>query len=440
MFDKMPERNMHSWNIMIGSYVQSFHYHDALTVFDGFLKMGLRPDHYTLPPAFKACAGMGDFSLGLSLHSWVIRLGFEDYLVVGSSVLDFYLKCEQLNDAQRVFVKMSRKDTIAWNSMISGFGRAGFHVEALTCFRDMLEEGVKMDCMTIPSILNACGKEGDVMKGKQIHGQVVKNVMFGDDIAIGNSLIDMYSKCGCLCTSDTVFWNMRERNLVTWTTIISCYGVHGRGEEALVLFKKMRDRGFEPNCVTLTAILASCSHSGLIDQGRRIFDSIGSVYGIEPSIEHFACVVDLLGRFGCLKEALELIKSMKLVPTASVWGALLSGCLMHKNVEIGEIAAKHLFELEPRNCSNYIALCSIYDFLGIWTGVSRIRSIMRKLGLVKNPGCSWITNRGEVHKFYQGDTFHPLCGIIYETLDGIFRTLILTKDFDIELGLLGSGS
>ncbi|KAK9293167.1 hypothetical protein L1049_021155 [Liquidambar formosana] len=428
VFDTMSERNMHSWNILIASYVQNSLYCDALSIFHWFLKMGFRPDHYTLPPVFKACAGIGDTFLGRMIHGWVIKLGFEEYVVVGSLALHFYAKCGNLVDAQRLFISMSWRDSIVWNSMISGFGRAGLFVDALNCFRGMLQEGVKVDSQTIPSILNACGGEGYLMKGKEIHGQVVKSPIFDKDVAIGNSLIDMYAKCGCLHDSEKVFGNMHELNLVTWTTMISSYGVHGKGEESLALFRKMRDHGLKPNCVTLTAILASCSHSGLIDQGRSIFASVCLDYGFEPSVQHYACVVDLLGRCGYLDEALRLINNMELTVTASVWGALLAGCLMHKNVEIGEIAAHHLFELEPRNSSNYIALCSIYDSLGIWDAVSKLRAEMRDLGLVKTPGCSWITITRRVHKFYQGDLSHPLIQMICETLNEITKVLMLPED------------
>jgi len=424
----MPERNMHSWNILLASYANNFHYLDAISVFNEFLEMGLRPDHYTLPPVFKACAGIGDAYLGKMLHGWVVRLGFEEYVVVGSLVLDFYVKCGNLVDARRVFSNMSSRDSAVWNSMIAGFGRAGFYVDALSCFRSMLSEGVSMDSMTIPSVLNACGGEGDLMKGKEIHGQVVKSFVFDGDVAINNSLIDMYAKCGHLHDSEKVFRSMHELNLVTWTTMISCYGVHGKGGDSLALFNKMRDCGFKPNCVTLTAVLASCSHSGLIDQARRIFDSISFDYELEPSVDHYACMVDLLGRFGHLEEALELVQNMKLVVTASVWGALLAGCMMHKNVEIGEIAALQLFELEPRNSSNYIALCSIYDSLNIRDRVSLIRAKMRNLGLVKTPGCSWITIAGKSHKFYQGDLSHPETSMVYEMLHMIIKASVFPGD------------
>jgi pentatricopeptide repeat protein len=325
LFDKMPQRNMHSWNIMISSYVRNSMHYDGLSVFGQLVRSGVKADHYTLPPVFKACGGIGDVGVGVVLHGMVVKLGFERYVVVGSSVLDFYSKCGGLSDARRVFDGLVWKDAVSWNSMISGLAKGGLHFEALDCFREMIGSKVKMDEMTVPTLLNVCGKLGDVTKGKEVHGQVLKNAGLCDDIAIGNSLIDLYSKCGCLCDAEKIFCSMRNLNLVTWTTMISCYGVHGKGVEALSLFEKMRDFGFKPNSVTFTAILASCSHSGLIDQGKKIFESIRSSYGFEPSVEHYACLVDLLSRFGCFKEALDLINTMKQVPSASVWGALLAG-------------------------------------------------------------------------------------------------------------------
>ncbi|KAK9051539.1 hypothetical protein SSX86_028166 [Deinandra increscens subsp. villosa] len=439
VFDRMPERNMHSWNIMISAYVQNSLYHDALTVFDQFLNSGMKPDHYSFPPLLKACAGIGDVSLGVMLHGKVVKLGFESYVVVGSSVLDFYSKCGNLKDARMVFESLLFKDSVAWNSMISGFAKAGLHLEALICFRNMLGSKVKMDRMTIPTLLNVCGKLGDVTKGKEIHGQVVKNSVLNNDTAINNSLIDLYSKCGCLYDAKKIFCSMKNLNLVTWTTMISCFGVHGKGDEALNLFEKMKDLGFKPNSVTITAILASCSHSGLINQGKKIFNSIRSSYGFEPSVEHYACLVDLLSRFGCFEEALGLINSMrmvKMVPPASVWGALLAGSLVHRNIEAGEIAAQHLFEMEPKNASNYIALCSIYDSRGMWKDASRVRLRIRRLRLDKTPGCSWISIGGEVHTFYQGNPSFSIDQKTREMLEGIIRAPILVhKDIESSLSL-----
>ncbi|XP_076949157.1 pentatricopeptide repeat-containing protein At5g04780, mitochondrial-like [Bidens hawaiensis] len=425
VFDRMPQRNMHSWNIMISAYVQNSMYHEAVNVFYEFLDSGMTPDHYSFPQLLKACAGINDVSLGVMLHGTVIKLGFGSHIVVGSSVLDFYSKCGKLNDARTVFEGLSWKDSVVWNSMILGFSKAGLHLEALSCFRNMLGNKTKIDSMTIPTLLNVCGKLGDFTKGKEIHGQVLKNTVLYNDIAINNSLIDMYSKCGCLCDAKRIFCSMKSLNLVTWTTMISCFGVHGKGDEALNLFKKMKESGFKPNIVTLTAILASCSHSGFVNEGKNIFNSIRSSYGFEPSVEHYACLVDLLSRVGCFEDALELINSMKKVkiaPPASLWGALLAGSLVHRNIETGEMAARHLFEVEPENASNYIALCSIYDSRGMWKDASRVRLKIRRLRLDKTPGCSWITIGGEVHTFYQGNLSFSLGETTREVLEWIIRT------------------
>ncbi|XP_061371423.1 pentatricopeptide repeat-containing protein CRR2, chloroplastic-like [Gastrolobium bilobum] len=432
VFDKMLNRNMHSWNIMIASYVQSSMYSDALTVFGEFKRCGLRPDHYTLPPLFKASIGIGDACIGNMCHGWVIRLGYEGYVVVTSSVLEFYVKSGAMFQACCVFSNMLCRNSVVWNLMISGFGRAGLYSDAMNCFREMvILNGMRVDFMTVPSILNVCGKEGNLLKGKEVHGYVVKSFSLDADAPIGNALIDMYGKCGCLNDSERVFRTMRHMNLVTWTSMISCYGIHGKGEESVLLFKKMIDDGFRPNCVTLTAILASCSHSGLIDQGKHIFSSIHSDYGFEPTVEHYACMVDLLGRCGYLVEALQLLKSMKSSGAGSIWGALLSGCMMHKNVEIGEIAAHRLFQLEPNNTSNYIALCGIYQSHGMLDRISTVRAKMRDLGLVKTPGYSWINIAGRAHKFYQGDLSHPLAQMICKIIYQISNTQLLTNDWGV---------
>ncbi|KAL5721964.1 hypothetical protein ACHQM5_005540 [Ranunculus cassubicifolius] len=430
VFDEMPERNMHSWNILISSYVQNSLFHESLRVFRRFLEMGLRPDHFTFPSVFKACGGVSGFEyVGCSLHGWTIKLGFSDQVIVGCSILDFYGKCGNLSDAYMLFVEMPDRDTVVWNSMISGLVRGGYCVEAMSCLREMLVKGRKMDSRTIPSILSACGREGYLMSGREIHGKVVKSVEYSGDVAIGNALIEMYGKCGSVDVSRNVFKNMPRCNVITWTSLISCYGAHGKGEESLLLFEKMRSCGVLPNSVTFTAVLASCSHSGLIDQGRKIFDMMSSEYGIEPSIEHYACMVDLLGRSGSLEEALELLKNMRQEAPPSVWGALLGACGIHENVAIGEIAACRLFELEMKNPSNYIALCRIYESVGKGDEISRIRSRMKELGIVKKPGCSWISIKGKVRSFYQGDVSHAQTKIVSETLDEMARTLMLPHGY-----------
>ncbi|KAI4317117.1 hypothetical protein L6164_025021 [Bauhinia variegata] len=196
VFDRMFHRNMHSWNIIIASYVDKSLYYDALLIFREFNTSGLRPDHYTLPPLFKA--SVGNICLGVTCHGWVVRLGYDGYVIVGSSLVEFYVRCGAMDEAKWVFSNMPFRDYVVWNVMISGYGRAGFYAHAMNCFSEMLLNGVKIDYMTVPSVLNACGREGDLMKGKEVHGYVVKSFMFDVDAAIGNALINTYGKCGFL--------------------------------------------------------------------------------------------------------------------------------------------------------------------------------------------------------------------------------------------------
>lgn len=420
---------------MIASYAHNSMFFDALTVFQGFKRCGSLPDRYTLPPLFKISVGIGEPYFGWMCHGLVIKLGYVEIVVVTNSVLEFYVKCGTMSQALSVFSHHNGSwDSVTWNLMISGFGKAGLYSDAIRCFREMLkhQSGTELDYMILPSILSACGKEGDLLKVKEVHGFIVRNFSFGVDVPIGNALIDNYGKCGCLKDSENVFKTMSCVNLVTLTTMISCFGMHGKGEESVFLFEKMIHEGFKPNAVTLTAILASCSHSGLVDQGKKIFNSMISDYGFEPTAEHYACMVDLFGRCGCLEEALQLLKRMKSSSvTGSMWGALLASCVMHKNVEIGEVAAYHLFQLEPNNTSNYVALCGIYQSRGMAHGFSTVRAKMRDLGLIKTPGCSWINTAGRAHKFYQGDLSHPLSDMICKILYEISNTQISTDDLGV---------
>ncbi|KAI5411111.1 pentatricopeptide repeat-containing protein At3g24000, mitochondrial [Lathyrus oleraceus] len=439
LFDRMPQRNMHSWNILIASYTHSSMYFDALTVFEAFKRSGSLPDRYTLPPLFKIAIGIGDSWFGWMCHCLVIKLGYGEVVVVTNSVLEFYVKCGTMSQALSVFNNHNApRDSVTWNLMISGFGRAGMYSDAVHCFREMLkhQDGIELDYMTLPSILSASGKEGDLLKVKEVHGFTVRNFGFDAHVPIGNALIDNYGKCGSLKDSENIFKTVCCANLVTWTTMISCYGMHGKGEESVFLFEEMINEGFRPNAVTLTAILASCSHSGLLDQGKKIFDSMISDYGFEPTAEHYACMVDLFSRCGYLEEALRLLERMKSSSlTGSMWGALLAGCAMHKNIEIGEIAAHHLFQLEPNNTSNYVALCGIYQSRGMAHDVSTVKAKMKGLGLVKTPGCSWINIAGREHKFYQGDLSHPFSYMIFQILYEISNTRLSTNDLGVGYSL-----
>ncbi|KAL5204466.1 hypothetical protein ABZP36_009337 [Zizania latifolia] len=400
VFDGMRSPSMHAYNVLLAASPPLA----AMELFGRLLAAGLLPDRYAVPAALRACAELPDALLGAALHGFSVRLGLLANVVVAGALLDMYAKAGLLDDAVRVFDQMPERDAVVWNCMVTGFARAGRAVEAFEIFSRAQVEAMNMsrDLRAVPSVLNICAKEGELMKGREIHGRMVRCLACDSDTAVGNALIDMYAKCGHVNVSQEVFSGMQEKNVVSWSTMINCYGIHGKGEYALRVYKEMLSQGVKPNQITFTAVLSSCSHSGLVTEGRKIFESMTKVHGIQPTAEHYACMVDLLGRAGAIEEAVELIRKMPMEPCASVWGALLSACAMHNNVDVGEIAAYRLFELEEGNASNYVTLCGIYDTIGRSDGVAGLRSRMRELGMVKTPGCSWVDVKGRAIAFYQG--------------------------------------
>lgn len=244
-----------------------------------------------------------------------------------------------------------------------------------------------------------------------------------DNVIVGTSIIDMYCKCGRVEMARRAFDRMRDKNVRTWTAMIAGYGMHGRAREALELFYEMVRTGIRPNYVTFVSVLAACSHAGRVDEGWRWFSSMHHEYKIEPGIEHYGCIVDLLGRAGFVSKAHELIKGMKVKPDFVIWGSLLGACRTHNNVELAEISAGKLFELDPDNCGYYVLLCNIYADAERWEDVERMRTIMNSRGLVKTPGYSSVELKGRVHMFLVGDKGHPQHESIYEYLEKIYVKL-----------------
>ncbi|PNT63947.1 hypothetical protein BRADI_4g22564v3 [Brachypodium distachyon] len=391
VFDAMPSPSMHADNILLAASPPRA----ALELLSGLIAAGFRPDRYAVPAALRACAELQDPLLGAALHGFAVHFGFLN-IVVSCALLDMYAKSGLLANAARVFDEMPEKDSVVWNCMVTAYA-----AETLELFRRAQVEVVNMarDLRSVPSVLNACGKEGELMKGREIHeihGRMVRCLAFDSDVPIGNASIDMYAKCGHVDSgisptdsSQAVFAGMLDRNVVSWSTLIACYGVHGKGKEAVRIYEEMLPQRFKPNGITFMSVVSSCSHSGLVTDGRMIFESMSKVHGVEPTAEHYACVVDILGRAGAIEEAVRLIRKMPMGPCASSWGAVLSACATYNN-------------LEEDNASNYVTLCGIYDAVGQLDGVAGLRSRMRELGMVKTPGCSWVDMKGRAHAFYQG--------------------------------------
>ncbi|XP_056689644.1 pentatricopeptide repeat-containing protein At3g26782, mitochondrial isoform X2 [Spinacia oleracea] len=432
LFDEIPQRNVVSWTSMITGCVQNDEPHEALLLFNEFLaeeseiegeKEGFSVDQVALVSVLSACAKVSNKVVTGGVHGLSVKRGFDGFMGVGNTLLDAYAKCGELDMSKKVFDGMAEKDVISWNSMIAVFAQNGLSTEAIQVFHDMVNgSGVICNAVTLSAILLACSHAGALLHGKCIHDQVVK-MGLEQNVFVGTSIIDMYCKCGKVVKARRAFERMKVKNVKSWSAMIAGYGMHGYAREALDIFYAMKKVGVKPNYITYVSVLAACSHAGLVEEGWECFASMKKEFGVEPGVEHYGCMVDLLGRAGSLDKAYDLVKGMKVEPDFVVWGALLAGCRMHKNLELAEISARKLFELDSSNCGYYVLLSNMYADAGRWADVERIRILMKENGLVKPPGFSLLEVKGKVHLFLVGDKEHPQHEQIYEYLDNLYMKL-----------------
>jgi pentatricopeptide repeat protein len=281
----------------------------------------------------------------------------------------------------------------------------------------MKEAAVELDVAAVVSILAACAESGSLALGKRIH-RYVRQRNLGRSTHVCNALMDMFCKCGCVNRADYIFdTEIVEKDSVSWNTIIGGFAMHGDGGKALDLFAQMKQQGFRPDAVTLINVLSACTHMGLVEEGRQYFANMETDYGIRPQIEHYGCMVDLLGRGGLIKEAVDMIKSMPWEPNEVIWGSLLSACRLHKNVEYAELAVDELSKLQPSNAGNYAVLSNIYAEAGQWSDMAKARVQMKGTGSQKTAGSSWIELDEAFHEFTVGDRKHPESEQISEMVD-----------------------
>ncbi|XP_073139830.1 pentatricopeptide repeat-containing protein At1g20230 [Henckelia pumila] len=435
------EPNSVSWNGMIAGFNQSGCFLDAVLMFQQMHSLGFKSDGTNISSVLPAIGNLGILVMGIQIHNHVIKIGFVMDKCIVSALINMYGKCGCSLEMSSVFEEMGLVDVGACNALIGGLSRQGLvsealeafkgfrgqkielnvvswtsviaccsqhgrDIEALDLFREMQVTGVKPNSVTIPCMLPACGNIAALTYGKAAHCFSLK-AGISNDVYVGSALIDMYANCGRIQVARCCFDRMPLHNLVCWNVILGAYAMHGKGKEALEIFTWMQRSGQKPDSVSFTSLLSACSQSGLTEEGRNYFESMSVDHGIEAKLEHYACVVSLLGRAGKLDEAHSMIKKMPFEPDACVWGALLSSCRLHHNMSLGELAAYKLFELEPNNPGNYILLSNIYASKGKWKKVDEVRDIMRDKGLKKNPGCSWIEIKNKVHMLLAGDKSLP---------------------------------
>ncbi|XP_073125196.1 pentatricopeptide repeat-containing protein At2g33680 [Henckelia pumila] len=406
VFEFSNDKNSISWSAMITGYAQSGHGDKSLVLFKEMHCCGMMPSEYTIVGVLNACGHTDGADVGMQVHGYLIKLGFESQVYIMTALVDMYAKCGRIIDAQKGFDSLLEPDLVMWTSMIGGFVQNGDNESAISLYCRMQMEGVAPNELTLASVLKACSGLSALEQGKQIHAHVVKNG-FSLKIPIGSALSTMYAKCGNLDDVYAIFRRLPARDVVSWNAMISGLSQNGLGLEALKLFEEMQLQGANPDCVTFVNVLSACSHMGLVDKGREYFKSISNKFHIVPTREHYACMVDILGRAGKLQEAKEFIESAPIDHGLSLWRILLSACRNHHNYELGAYAGERLMELGSLESSSYVLLSSIYSALGRFDDIERVRRMMNIRGVSKEPGCSWIELKNQVHVFVVGDLLHP---------------------------------
>ncbi|XP_057951702.1 pentatricopeptide repeat-containing protein At4g13650 [Malania oleifera] len=415
---RLPEDDVVSWTAMVAGYAQHDLCVQALELFEEMQSLGIRSDNIGFSSAISACAGVQALNQGQQIHAQSYICGYSEDLSIGNALVNLYAKCGRIQDAYLAFEKIDPKDTISWNGLISGFAQSRYCEEALQVFAQMNRDGIEATLFTFSSAVSAAANVANIKQGEQIHAMILKTG-YDSETEASNALITLYAKCGSIDDAKRQFLEMPERNEISWNAMITGYSQHGCGNEALRLFEEMKLMGLLPNHVTFVGVLSACSHVGLVNEGLDHFKSISKEHGLVPKTEHYVCVVDILGRAGLLDWAREFIKEMPIEPDAMVWLSLLSACRVHKNMEIGEFAARHLLELEPKDSAAFVLLSNIYAVAGKWDCRDQTRQMMKDRGVKKEPGCSWIEVKNSVHAFFVGDQLHPLAKEIYEFLEDL---------------------
>eukprot|EP00257_Ricinus_communis_P027862 XP_025015276.1 pentatricopeptide repeat-containing protein At2g46050, mitochondrial [Ricinus communis] len=412
VFDDVMYKDLVLWNVMLSCYALNSLAEEALTVFKLMQLENLIGDGFTFSSMLNSCATLGSWELGRQIHGLICKLSFDLDILVASGIVNMYAKNEYIEDARKAFDCMTAKNVVSWNTMVVAYGRQGDGKEAMKLLKEMLLEDFAPDELTLASILSSCGSVSASCEIMQVHVYVVK---FGlqSFLSIGNAMINAYSKCGRAASALKSFNSVPEPNLVTWTSLISGYAFNSLPKDGIKMFEKMLSAGVRPDQIAFLGVLSACSHAGLIKEGLHYFRLMIKHYRILPDLEHFACVIDLLGRAGLLDEAFNVLTSMPIDYRSDTLGAFIGACRIHGNVELVKWAAQKLLELEPNNPVNYAILSDLYAYEGQWQDVARMRKLMRDRCDHKTPGCSWVELGGAIHMFVSSDRCHPQALEVY---------------------------
>ncbi|XP_022737753.1 pentatricopeptide repeat-containing protein At5g13270, chloroplastic [Durio zibethinus] len=439
VFDHMVEKNAVAWTVLIMGYTQADKQIYALELFNGMVKEGVELDEFVFSIVLKACAGLKDLNLGRQIHGYIVKFGLESEVSVGTSVVSLYVKCACFESACQAFERIAEPNDVSWSAIITGYCQIGKFEKSLKIFNSLRIKDVVLNSFVYTSIFQACSALADFNMGAQAHADAIKkglvSCLYGE-----SAMITLYAKCGRLDYANRAFESIGDPDTVAWTAIICAHAYHGNASEALRLFRRMQDSGARPNEVTFVAVLTACSHSGLITEAKLCLESMSCEYGVEPTVDHYDCMIDIYSRAGLLQKAYKLIKNMPFEPDSMSWKCLLGGCWIHRNLELGKVAAENLLQLNPDDTAGYILMFNVYASSGKWDEAADIRSMMGARKLKKELSCSWITVKGKVHRFLVGDKHHPQTEEIYGKLKELNHSVlkgesVLLTEEDVSFGL-----
>uniref|UniRef100_A0A803KP70 Pentatricopeptide repeat-containing protein n=1 Tax=Chenopodium quinoa TaxID=63459 RepID=A0A803KP70_CHEQI len=398
VFREMGDKNVVTWTAVISGLVQTGLCEDSLSVFSLMHGGLVEPNSVTYSSVLSACASLQVIQEGKQIHGLVLKQGFHSDFCIESGLMDMYSKCGSMEDALQIFYSADKLDEVSMTIVLTGFAQNGLENEAIQIFTKMMKAGIDIDPNMVSAILGVFGSDTSLAFGQQIHSLVIKK-RFGANFFVSNGLINMYSKCGNMEESMKAFSRMPQRNSVSWNSIIAAFARHGDGLKAIKF------------------------HVGLVDKGMKFFESMSKFHHINPRMEHYACVIDMLGRAGLLSEAKKFVDNLPVKPGILVWQALLGACAVCGDSELGKYAADQLLLLEPDNPTPYVQLANIYSGEGSWRDRARTIKKMKEVGVSKETGKSWIEIERKVHSFVVCDQMHPQSETIYAVIAELFLQL-----------------
>ncbi|KAF3453237.1 hypothetical protein FNV43_RR03677 [Rhamnella rubrinervis] len=481
ILNAMPCPDVFAFNTIIRDLTKHHHPYQALLVYKRLLLDGLTPDSYTYTFILKACSQLKAQGLfeGKQVHCRILKIGISPAdTYISTSLINMYTNSAAMSCAERVlaqlsveevtagtntltlvarssnnnaiisgylrqgnvvrartmFNKMVAKDVASWSAMITGYTQNGLYTEALTIFQEMMMVNSHQVCpneSALVSSLSACAHLGALLHGRLIHAYINKTSGAEFSVNLGTALIHMYAKCGSIQCSYKAFQKMAHRDIVTWGAIISAFAMHGQAHKCFQLFDEMVSQGIQPNEIIFVAILSACTHAGHVELGHFYFNQMVRDFGITPSIEHYGCMVDLLGRAGRLAEAQDFISAMPEKPNSIIWGALLSACRTHNDLERGKLAFSHLTMLEPMSGDRYKLAGLMFCNAGEKENATKIRRFLKENDLETTPGLSFIEIDCVVSEFVSGKVDHKKASEIHRMLKTINRHLYIREpEFD----------